>query len=136
MKYGVSAMENKEVERLFSQGYVLTNFGMFKAITKNDERSIVHYILQLEKENAELKQQLQQMITMNNGLRPCEVKGSNGFFHCWEQINEVLEPSLLKGGHCGGQLSCVYGIIEFEDGKVCRVKPYDIRFTNKGDDIH
>lgn len=132
-------MENKEVEKLFNQGYVSTNFGIFKAVNKNDVRSIVHYILQLEKENAELKQQLQEKDkerTMNASLRSCEVKGSNGFFHCWEQINEVLEPSLLKGGHCGGQLSCVYGIIEFEDGKVCRVKPYDIRFTNKGDDIH
>lgn len=61
-------------------------------------------------------------------LRPCEVDGEKATFHCWEQYSTIVEPSLLKGGHPGGQISQVFGIVEFKDGSIERVPPYKIKF--------
>lgn len=60
--------------------------------------------------------------------RTCEVNGEEAIFHCWEQWSEIIKPSLLKGGHCGGQLSQVFGIVEFKDGTVRRIQPHEIKF--------
>lgn len=35
-------------------------------------------------------------------LRPCKCNGENYLFHCWEHSSEIVEPSPLMGGHCGG----------------------------------
>lgn len=72
-------------------------------------------------------------------LRPCEVtievKGEKtvhkGWFHCWEHYSEVVGESPLRGGHAAGQLSCILGIVELEDGRVVRVYPSDIQFTDR-----
>lgn len=64
--------------------------------------------------------------------RTCEVilekETLKGTFHCWEYYSKIVAPSLLKGGHAGGQISQVFGIVEFEDGSVKRVQPYNIKF--------
>lgn len=64
-------------------------------------------------------------------LRLCEVDGKYGYFHCWEQISEVYTPSPMVGGHPGGQVSRVYGLVEFGDGHVKRVDITDIRFCDE-----
>ena len=61
--------------------------------------------------------------------RPCEVNSVKAFFHCWEQYSEIIEPSFLKGGHSGGQISMVFGIVEFENGRVERIHPREIKFV-------
>ena len=69
-------------------------------------------------------------------LRPCMVANRKGgkerraFFHCWEQWSNVIGESPLLGGHKGGQVSEIYGIVEFEDGTVQSVYPQLIRFLD------
>lgn len=70
--------------------------------------------------------------TITNERRECVVNGKVGYFCCWEQYAEVVEPSLMMGGHPGGQLAGVYAIVEFAEG-VRRVSIADIQFT---DEIH
>ncbi|MFV0412943.1 MAG: hypothetical protein ACK5L3_06670 [Oscillospiraceae bacterium] len=62
------------------------------------------------------------------GLRPCEVNGRPARFHCWSTRARVVAPSMLRGGHQGGQLSETFAIIEYEDGEVSEEYPYKIRF--------
>lgn len=75
-------------------------------------------------------------INIKYSLRPCMVairKGGDerkALFHCWSQWMDVVAPSILKGGHVGGQVSETYGIVEFEDGTVQNVYPNLIRFLD------
>ena len=62
--------------------------------------------------------------------RLCEVKGELGYFHFWEQWSNVVDASLLLGGHPAGQIGQVYGIVEFKDG-VRRVDPVSIKFCDE-----
>lgn len=61
--------------------------------------------------------------------RLCEVDGELGHFHTWEQWSNVVNASPLRGGHPGGQVSQVYGIVEFKNG-VRRVDPTKIKFCD------
>lgn len=70
--------------------------------------------------------------TITDERRECVVNGKVGYFCCWEQYANVVEPSPMTGGHPGGQLAAVYAIVEFDDG-VRRVSIADIQFT---DEIH
>lgn len=63
-------------------------------------------------------------------LRPCLVKGEKGLFHEWEQFQEIIPPSPLIGGHGGGVIGKVYGLVEFENGEIRRVEPTLIKFTD------
>lgn len=66
--------------------------------------------------------------------RLCEVNGELGYFHIFEQWSDVIDASPLQGGHPGGQISRVYGIVEFKD-RVAKVDPTKIKFcdeTNEG----
>lgn len=49
-------------------------------------------------------------------------------FHCWSQESNVVPPSIMVGGHSGGVVSGILGVVEFESGKVRKVDPSDIRF--------
>lgn len=69
-------------------------------------------------------------INIRYETRGCEVNGRPGYFHCWEHWANVVDASPLRGGHPGGQISQVYGIVEFSDG-VKRVDPVKIRFTDE-----
>ena len=62
--------------------------------------------------------------------RFCEVKDELGYFHLWEQWSNVVDASPLRGGHPGGQIGQVYGIVEFRDG-VRRVDPSSIKFCDE-----
>lgn len=62
--------------------------------------------------------------------RDCVVDGQFGYFHTWEQYSQVVPPSPLVGGHPGGAIAQVFGIVEFTDG-VRRVEPYDIEFVDE-----
>lgn len=62
--------------------------------------------------------------------RLCEVDGELGYFHCWEHWSNVIDASPLRGGHPGGQIGQVYGIVEFTDG-VRRVDPSKIKFRDE-----
>lgn len=41
-------------------------------------------------------------VTITNERRECVVNGKVGYFCCWEQWADVIEPSLMTGGHPGG----------------------------------
>lgn len=64
--------------------------------------------------------------------RPCYVDGKKAMFHCWSQESHVVAPSPLVGGHSGGTVSGVMGIVEFEDGRITKVYPSGIRFADGG----
>lgn len=62
--------------------------------------------------------------------RDCVVDGQPGYFHTWEQYSQVVPPSPLVGGHPGGTIAQVFGIVEFSDG-VRRIEPYKIEFVDE-----
>ena len=63
-------------------------------------------------------------------LRPCLVNGKKALFHTWEQHSEILAPSPMVGGHSGGEIKLVFGLIEDESGQVVRVNPTAIKFLD------
>ena len=69
-------------------------------------------------------------------LRPCVLTNYGdeskykALFHCWIPYSNVIPPSNLRGGHNGGQVSDVYGLVELEDGSVEIVSPKSIRFLD------
>lgn len=72
---------------------------------------------------------------MRNNTRPCYVKTTDkldvsvkAYFHRWVDFQTVLEPSFLKGGSPGGQVSRVFALVEYEDGQVDEVAPDSIIF--------
>ena len=69
-------------------------------------------------------------MTIEWETRLCEVDGELGYFYTWEQWSNVVDASPLRGGHPGGQVSQVYGIVEFKNG-VRRVDPYRIKFCDE-----
>ena len=75
-------------------------------------------------------------VTMERRL--CIVEGRAGYFIGFEQYSDVIEPSLLKGGHPGGQYSRTYGLVEFPTDNresiythVERVSPVCIKFIDR-----
>lgn len=66
----------------------------------------------------------------NEQYRLCEVNGEIGYFHGWEAFFDVISPSLMIGGHPGGQLSRTYGIVEFPD-RIEEVTPSQIKFRDE-----
>lgn len=71
-------------------------------------------------------------VTVEWATRLCEVNGELGYFHTWETWSNVVDASPLRGGHPGGQISQLYGIVEFVSG-VKRVDPAQIKFC---DELH
>ena len=76
-------------------------------------------------------------INIHYPLRPCYVPNcrkvrnpEKGLFHCWSHESEVIPPSPLMGGHNGGVVAGVVGIVELEDGSIIKVYPTDIRFCD------
>lgn len=58
------------------------------------------------------------------------IKKFRALFHCWEQRSEVIPPSPMIGGHSGGTVTQVLGIIEREDGTIHKAYPEEIRFID------
>lgn len=69
-----------------------------------------------------------------NCLRNCSVNigktQEQAFFHCWEHYAEIICPSLLNGGHNGGQVSGTFAIVELKNGEVRKVLPQYITFVD------
>lgn len=63
-------------------------------------------------------------------LRLCKVANELGYFHCWEQYSNVVQPGFTIGSHEGGQYSRVFGIVEFPE-LVMRVDPTNIQFVDE-----
>lgn len=57
-------------------------------------------------------------------------KDVKALFHCWSHRSEVVGESYLRGGHSAGQVSSTFAIVEFEDGTVHEVEPWNIRFAD------
>lgn len=66
----------------------------------------------------------------NSQYRTCIVDGRNALFHSWEQWSEIVPPSPMVGGHGGGVVQGTFGIVEYGDGQIEKVLPYQIRFTD------
>ena len=69
-------------------------------------------------------------IYVKKELRLCKVNEELGYFHCWEQYADVMDPGLTVGSHPGGQYHRVFGIVEFNDG-IKRVGPEKIKFIDE-----
>lgn len=54
-------------------------------------------------------------------------KGKKIKLHGIFQKAEVLPPSMLVGGHGGGQLALPIAVIEFENGDFAQVFPHEIK---------
>lgn len=67
---------------------------------------------------------------MGNHLRTCRYENENYLFHCFELNAYVVPASVMIGGHPGGQVSMLFAVIEDKDGKVKRVRPQEITFTD------
>ena len=65
--------------------------------------------------------------------RPCYVKGEKAIFHQWINRAQIAAPSMMIGGHTGGQLWDVFGLVEMEDGSMKEVYPTDVVFADGGD---
>ena len=69
-----------------------------------------------------------------NELRPCYVNKKKGIckalFHTWEHYSTVIDAGLMVGSHPAGQISVLYGIVEYEDGTIDRVDPSMIHFCD------
>ena len=63
-------------------------------------------------------------------LRPCLANGEKALFHRWHEYRAIIEPSVLRGGHAGGQISELFAIVEFEDGSVKYIRGSHIRFID------
>ena len=77
-------------------------------------------------------------IQIETRLRPCYIsikkgKKEKALFHgwnfvSWNFVSNVVEPSLMIGGHPGGVIAYSTGIVELEDGRVIEVMPTSITF--------
>lgn len=70
-------------------------------------------------------------VEIKRELRPCLVGGAPALFHMWEERSEIIEPSIMVGGHGGGVVKGVNGIVETEDGRVVKVHPTSITFVDQ-----
>ena len=41
-----------------------------------------------------------------------------------------MPPSIMAGGHGGGQISATFALVEYEDGTVAEVYPSRVRFLD------
>lgn len=69
-------------------------------------------------------------IVVKSELRSCTVNGELGYFHCWEHFSRPLASRPTIGGPLIGEISGVWGIVEFADG-VKSVYPSDIKFCDE-----
>lgn len=68
--------------------------------------------------------------TIERELRPCLVDGKRALWHEWTTRQEIVPPSIMAGGHGGGQISATLALIEYEDGTAAEVYPSRVRFLD------
>lgn len=76
-------------------------------------------------------------IRMISELRPCMIDDSEeALFHCWEEVSQIVPPSILNGGHSGGVVKETFAIVEFKNGRVTSVDKIRIRFLDSDVKFH
>lgn len=67
-----------------------------------------------------------------NTERPCIIVGENTHakFHKFFTQAYIVAPSVMVGGHSGGQVSNELALIELPDGSVISVPATNIQFTD------
>ena len=95
-----------------------------------------------EKVMAKSDLKIRLLIGENSQYRPCLVKRDcdkwskkrkevvKALFHCWVHKSEVVSPSPMLGGHSGGVVSGVLGLVENEDGSISQIHPSRIKFLD------
>ena len=65
-------------------------------------------------------------------FRPCMVNGRRAIFHRWADSARPVAPRGVEENETAQryQLHSVFGIVEYEDGTVDRVWPYEIQFID------
>ncbi len=58
-----------------------------------------------------------------------EAETNKGYFHTWG--SEAYVTNGFMAGTTAGQVSTLYGVVEYEDGTVHKVEPECITFTDK-----
>lgn len=58
-----------------------------------------------------------------------EEETHKGYFHTW--ANEAYVTNGYLAGTTAGQISTLYGVVEYEDGTIHRVPPECINFTDR-----
>lgn len=71
-----------------------------------------------------------KIIVSNSEMRPCTVHGKKALFHRWVDKCEIVSPSVMRGGHSGGELRETLALFEYEDGTVGEALPQNIRFLD------
>ena len=75
-----------------------------------------------------------QNIEINFGVRPCIVtqngEEKKALFHMWENFAKPVAADLYIGGCPVGQMSMIFGLVEYEDGTMGEVNPSQIRFVD------
>ena len=66
-----------------------------------------------------------QNIEINFGVRPCIVtqngKEKKALFHMWENFAKPVAADLYIGGCPEGQMSMIFGLVEYNDGTMGEV---------------
>ena len=73
---------------------------------------------------------LDSTITITHEVRPCLICDQKALFHRWEDKSQIIEPSVMVGGHNGGVLKYTVAIVEYENGRVAEVLPKNIKFVD------
>lgn len=70
-------------------------------------------------------------VTITQELRPCWVRGKRALFHRWTDSARPVAPKGLPEVETDlrYQLWHVHGVVEYEDGTLDRVWPYEIQFA-------
>lgn len=77
-----------------------------------------------------------------NEYRPCVVKGDKeiykdckgeqvrALFHCWSEKFWTIKNPYMIEQYTAGQMSMLFGIVEYEDGTLDEVEPSRIQFLD------
>jgi len=75
-----------------------------------------------------------QNIEINFGVRPCIVtqngEEKKALFHMWENFAKPVAADLCIGDCSEGQMSMIFGLVEYEDGSMDEVRPARIQFVD------
>ena len=67
---------------------------------------------------------------ISDKYRVCRARGKLAWFHRWTENSFVVQPEPNGDKPCGGQVSCIYGVVEYGDGSIGVIKPPDIKFLD------
>lgn len=65
-------------------------------------------------------------------VRACYVGDKKAIFHGWFPFSEIVPPSPMIGGHGGGVLNFVCGLVEYNNGETDLIHARKIQFADGG----